>query len=46
MSIAILTSKGQTTIPQPIRLYLGAQAGDKLEFVIVEDGRVILTLHF
>lgn len=42
MSIATLTSKGQTTIPQAIRSYLGLHAGDKIEFVIEESGRVIL----
>ncbi len=37
-----LTSKGQTTIPQEIRTYLGLQTGDKLEFIIEEDGRVVV----
>ena len=42
MTTATLTSKGQTTIPQEIRHYLGLHAGDKLEFVIEEDGRVFV----
>lgn len=37
-----LTSKGQTTIPITIRSYLGVHAGDKLEFFIDADGRVIV----
>ncbi len=42
MAAATLTSKGQTTIPADIRSYLGLQVGDKLEFIIEKDGRVIL----
>ena len=37
-----LTSKAQTTIPQPVRAALGLGEGDKLLYRI-EDGRVILT---
>lgn len=43
MTIATLTSKGQTTIPQEIRTYLGVHPGDKLEFLIDVKGQVILT---
>lgn len=43
MATATLTSKGQTTIPQEIRSYLGLHTGDKLEFLIDEGGSVILT---
>ncbi len=42
MSIATLTSKGQTTIPQDIRAYLGLHTGDRLEFLIAEEGEVII----
>ena len=42
MSLSTLTQKGQTTIPQDIRVYLGVHAGDKLEFFIDQDGRVVL----
>lgn len=42
MSMSTLTQKGQTTIPQDIRVYLGVHAGDKLEFFIDQDGRVVL----
>jgi len=43
MPVSSLTSKGQTTIPIEIRSYLGIHAGDKLEFYIDKDGRVILS---
>lgn len=42
MSVATLTSKGQTTIPKDIRDHLGLQAGDKLRFMIEGDGRVMM----
>ena len=42
MIVSKLTSKAQTTIPQPIRAALGLQPGDRLLYEIV-DGRVILT---
>lgn len=35
-----ITSKGQITIPKRIRDELGIGASDKLEFVILESGRV------
>ncbi|WP_055049241.1 AbrB/MazE/SpoVT family DNA-binding domain-containing protein [Devosia sp. A16] len=37
-----LTSKAQTTIPQPVRLALGLSEGDELAYQIERD-RVILT---
>lgn len=37
-----LTSKAQTTIPQPIRTVLKLQPGDELLYEII-DGRVMLT---
>lgn len=42
MSMSTLTQKGQTTIPQDIRVYLGVHAGDKLEFYVDHDGKVVL----
>ena len=39
--VSKLTSKAQTTIPQPIRVALGLQPGDELSYEIV-DGRVML----
>lgn len=37
-----LTTKGQVTIPKPIRDRLGLGPGSPVEFEIAEDGRVIL----
>lgn len=37
-----LTSKAQTTIPQPVRTALGLREGDELAYQI-EAGRVIVT---
>jgi antitoxin PrlF len=37
-----LTSKAQTTVPQPVRAALGLRPGDELAYAI-EDGRVVLT---
>ncbi len=42
MSISTLTYKGQTTIPIQIRTYLGIHPGDKLEFFVDDDGRVVV----
>lgn len=42
MAVATLTSKGQTTIPKEIRDLLGLVPGDKLDFVVESDGRVVL----
>ncbi len=42
MPASLITSKGQTTIPKEIREYLHLQPGDRVDFVVEEDGRVIL----
>ncbi len=42
MSTSTLTSKGQTTIPKDVRERLNLQPGDRLEFVIDQDGRVLV----
>lgn len=39
MSTATLTSKGQITIPADVRRSLNVRAGDRVEFVPVEQGR-------
>lgn len=39
MSTAIMTSKGQITIPAAVRAALGIGTGDRVEFVLVEPGR-------
>jgi AbrB family looped-hinge helix DNA binding protein len=43
MNTSTLTRKGQTTIPAKVRNHLKLRPGDKIEFVIERDGRVVLT---
>jgi antitoxin PrlF len=38
MTTAIVTSKGQITIPKPVRDGLGVETGDRVEFVELERG--------
>ena len=42
MTVATLTSKGQTTIPKQVREHLKLNPGDKLDFVIEAGGRVVI----
>lgn len=42
MPTTTLTSKGQVTIPKPVREFLGVKPGDRLDFVIGDDGRVLV----
>ena len=42
MPTATVTSKGQVTVPKPIRDRLKLHAGDRLDFVLEEEGKVIL----
>ena len=37
-----LTSKGQVTIPRPVRERLGLKTGDRIDFVFDPDGCVVL----
>ncbi|TKX69760.1 AbrB/MazE/SpoVT family DNA-binding domain-containing protein [Halorubrum sp. GN11_10-6_MGM] len=41
MPTSTLTTRGQTTIPKPIREALGLQPGDRVEFTL-EGDRVVL----
>ena len=38
--IATLTSKGQVTLPASIRKRLQLSAGDRLDFLVLEDGHI------
>lgn len=38
MAAAVITSKGQITIPKSVRDRLGVGTGDRVEFVEVENG--------
>lgn len=42
MSLATITSKGQTTIPKEIRDCLGLQPKDQIQFTLVADETVIM----
>lgn len=42
MPVSLITSKGQTTIPKEIRDYLHLKPGDRVDFVVEEDGKVSL----
>lgn len=37
-----VTSKGQVTIPKPVRDRLGIEPGSAVEFELAPDGRVVL----
>ncbi|WP_024694735.1 type II toxin-antitoxin system PrlF family antitoxin [Pseudomonas syringae] len=39
MATATLTSKGQVTIPAQVRVSLGLDTGDRIEFVELPDGK-------
>ncbi|PST24125.1 AbrB/MazE/SpoVT family DNA-binding domain-containing protein [Mesorhizobium plurifarium] len=38
MSTATITSKGQITIPAKVRTDMGLTAGDRVDFIRMEDG--------
>ncbi len=42
MSAATLTSKGQITLPKPVRDALCLGVGDRVDFVAMPDGRYTL----
>ena len=42
MTIATVTSKGQITIPARVRAAMGIDAGDRVEFVELDEGQFTL----
>jgi AbrB family looped-hinge helix DNA binding protein len=42
MPTSTLTSKGQTVIPKAVRNHLGLQPGDILDFVVQDNGDVLI----
>jgi antitoxin PrlF len=47
MATATVTSKGQITIPAPVRASLGLGTGDRIEFVELENGQfaIVAAVH-
>lgn len=43
MATATLTSKGQVTIPKTVRDALRLREGDKVDFMVTENGEALLT---
>jgi AbrB family looped-hinge helix DNA binding protein len=42
MASATITTKGQTTIPKAVRDRLRLEPGDRVEFVVQEDGTALM----
>jgi antitoxin PrlF len=42
MATAVVTSKGQVTIPAEVRRRMGIDTGDRIEFVELKDGGFII----
>jgi AbrB family looped-hinge helix DNA binding protein len=42
MPVATLTSKGQITLPKPVRTLLKLDTGDTVDFIIHADGTVVV----
>ena len=42
MPTSALTAKGQTTIPKQVRDFLRLSTGDRIEFILEDEGRVVL----
>jgi antitoxin PrlF len=43
MPTATVTTKGQVTIPKEVREHLGIDTGDRLAFLVQQDGTVTVT---
>jgi len=42
MTIGTMTSKGQITIPKPVREQLHLRTGDRMEFSVSKEGTIII----
>ncbi len=42
MATTVLTSKGQMTLPKPVRDRLKLKTGDRIEVIVQEDGTALL----
>jgi AbrB family looped-hinge helix DNA binding protein len=42
MSRATITAKGQTTIPKDVRYKLHLEPGDRVEFMVQDDGTALM----
>ena len=42
MPVSTLTSKGQTVIPKSVRDRLGLKPGDQLDFIIQDNGDILI----
>lgn len=45
MKSSSVSSKGQVTIPQEVRVRLGLKVGDRVEFVVEGDKTVLRPVH-
>lgn len=42
MAVATITAKGQTTIPKSVRDRLHLEPGDRVEFIVRDDGTALM----
>lgn len=42
MATATLSTKGQLVIPKPVRDHMRLEAGDRVDFVVQDDGEVVI----
>ena len=45
MAESTVTSRGQTTLPKAVRTALGVKPGDRIRYVVLEDGVRILPMR-